>query len=112
MKIESPISHFKITVMEKAFKIRIMLPLEQSSHIVNLEAKAQLHHSSPYYIVDGFNYPDHTAGNTISFLPEQKIRQIKEGQISKWVHTDSDKETQLSIAIGEAIEQVLEKEHQ
>jgi hypothetical protein len=93
--------------MEKPFKIRFQLPLERSTHIITLEAIAQLHHSSPYYIVKAFNYPDHSSGNHLSLLPEQKIRQIKEGALTRWVHTDSDKETQLSIAIGEAIEAAL-----
>jgi hypothetical protein len=38
--------------------------------------------------------------NTGSLLPPIRIKK-KEGQ---WVHTDSDKETDLSVAIGHAID--------
>jgi hypothetical protein len=94
--------------MDKQFRIRFKLPLERSLHIISLEAIAELHHSSPYYVIQSFNYPDHSMGNHVSFLPEQKIRKIREGDTFKWVHTDSNKETQLSIAIGEAIDQTLQ----
>jgi hypothetical protein len=95
--------------METPFKIQFDFPLEHSSIVIKLEAVATLHHSVPYYKINGFNYTNHLIDNEMSVLPEQEIlRKEKDGQ-QRWVHKDSERETQLSNAIGTAIEKELEE---
>ena len=95
--------------MERPFKIQFDFPLDRSSIVIKLEAVATLHHSVPYYKVNGFNYTNHVIENDISVLPEQEIiLQEKDGR-KRWVHKDSERETQLSNAIGRAIESELKR---
>ena len=64
---------------------------------VHLLADVELHHSQPYYIVRNFK----TIGREVSSgLPEVRLRRIN----GLWVHTDSGKVSDLSTAIGQAID--------
>jgi hypothetical protein len=91
--------------MEKPFNIRFDFPLSHSDVTVALRATAELHHSIPYYVVDSFAFAgSQDPGEKVSILPRQEIRLIKRGSLRMWVHKDSERETQLSIAIGKAIE--------
>lgn len=64
---------------------------------IPLEADVQEHHSETFFIVRNFRIPGHS---NHQILPEITIRQRK----GQWVHTDSGKATDLSMAIGKAIE--------
>jgi hypothetical protein len=64
---------------------------------LTLEAEVQEHHSNTYYIVSNFQIPGHR-GNAV--LPPITIERTN----GLWVHRDSGKATNLSTAVGEAIE--------
>lgn len=94
--------------MKRAFEIRFDFPLAHSDLIFSLTAVAEIHHSEPYYSVDHFHFAGaHPAGNDISILPAQEIKQITRGNTRVWVHKDSERESMLSLAMGKAIDEAL-----
>jgi hypothetical protein len=96
--------------MEQPFEIRFDFPLASSDLIISLSATAELHHSDPWYRVDNFRFADNRHHENISpVLPPIEIKQIQQGSLTSWVHRDSEKETLLSMAAGNAIERVFQK---
>lgn len=96
--------------MRKPFEIKFDFPVALSDLKISLVATAELHHSEPYFLVHSFNLTKGKKNITHhSVLPEQEIKRIKRASYSVWVHRDSEQESQLSLAIGEAIERVLTK---
>ena len=91
--------------MEQPFEIKFDFPLAHSDLIISLKATAELHHSDPYYVIDGFHFasarPDK---GEPSVLPSQEIKEIERNGSTVWVHCDSERESLLSIAIGKAID--------
>jgi hypothetical protein len=90
--------------MEQSKKIQQLvfsLVLVDSLH---LRLKGDIRrHSDDSYTVNEIRRLDQETG---SLLPPIQIKK-KAGQ---WVHTDSDKETDLSVAIGQAIDDELARE--
>jgi hypothetical protein len=77
-----------------SFKCR----LDNTNLVILLTAEVELHHSRIYYVVKNFR----TANpSTRPVLPNIEIRKVN----GIWVHRDSEKETDLSIAAGNAIDQ-------
>jgi hypothetical protein len=70
---------------------------------IPLTADVQLLHSTPHYVISNFHFKNNPGGN--SLLNDINIIAIKSKKGISWVHTDSRKETMLSIAIGKAIEE-------
>ena len=79
------------------YTVRFEFPVDAARLNVILEADVQEHHSDTYYVVSNFRIPGH--GNRPA-LPSIKIRR----QNDVWVHTDSGQATDLSAAVGRAIE--------
>lgn len=93
------------------FEIKFDFPLAHSDLIISLKATAELHHSQPYYVVDHFQPASSTNGQgEPSILPPQEIKQIERNSVKVWVHKDSEKESVLSLAIGNGIDDVLKKQ--
>ena len=92
----------------RPFEIKLDFPVASSDLKISLSATAELHHSEPYYMVHNFHL---TNGNKNkdhhSVLPEQQVKRLKRNGVTVWVHMDSEKESDLSIAIGEGIESTL-----
>ncbi len=82
------------------YHIRFDFLMEAARLNLILEADVQEHHSDKYYIVSNICIAGR-AGNAI--LPPISIRNHK----GQWVHTDSGKTTDLSAAVGKAIDAVL-----
>ena len=80
-----------------SYSIAFDYSLEGGKINVRLTAEVELHHSKPYYIVRNFRTVYHPNG---SILPEVQLKRFK----GRWVHRDSEKATDLSQAIGDAIE--------
>ena len=97
--------------MQNAFNIRFQLQNNDLPKTVDMEAKVQIHHSLPYFIVRDFRYSGPGVKYRISAVPEQEIKCIETATGKKWVHKHSSKETPLSMAIGLGIEKVFEKQH-
>jgi hypothetical protein len=92
----------------RPFEIEFDFPVASSDLKISLNATVELHHSEPYYLVHNFYLPDSKKNKEHhSVLPDQEIKRIKRNGSYVWVHKDSEKESHLSIAIGEAIESTL-----
>lgn len=77
---------------------------ELSDHInLKLTAKVEIHHSNPYYLVTDLYLKNHRGDSPL--LADVKIKAVNENNITGWRHTDSNKESVLSNAIGKAIEE-------
>ena len=73
--------------------------------LIRLTATVQPQHSVPHYLVTNFHFRSNPDGSPP--LPDISLVALKrEGSIS-WVHTDSRKETMLSVAVGKAIERTV-----
>lgn len=96
----------------RPFEIDFDFPVASSNLKISLRATVELHHSEPYYVVRNFYLSD-TAKDAWrhSVLPDQEVKRIKRDDELVWVHKDSGKESELSIAIGKGIEgKLTEKE--
>jgi len=82
------------------YHIRFDFLMEVARLNLILEADVQEHHSDKYYLVFNICIAGR-AGDAI--LPPISIRQHK----GQWVHTDSGKTTDLSAAVGNAIDAVI-----
>jgi hypothetical protein len=89
-------------MVEKPFNIKFDFPINNSDVVIGLNAKVELHHSDPYYVVHSFSIPGSKQSPSVSVLPPQEIKYMKGW--GRWVHKDSERESLLSIAIGRAIE--------
>ncbi|HVS95677.1 MAG TPA: hypothetical protein VHE54_04295 [Puia sp.] len=89
-------------MITSTFSIRFNFPVDAARLNITLQADVQEHHSDTYYLVSNFHVPGH---DNRPMLPPIKIR--KEGDL--WVHTDSGKATNLSVAAGEAIDAMILK---
>ncbi len=92
----------------RPFEIKFDFPVASSNLKISLNATVELHHSEPYYLVRNFYLTDNEKEKSHhSILPDQEIKRIKRNGIYTWVHKDSERESELSIAIGLGIEKVL-----
>jgi len=80
------------------FSIRFGFLVDATTLNITLEADVQQHHSDTFYNVSNFRIPGHALRH---ILPEITIRK----EHGLWVHTDSGKATDLSIAVGQAIDE-------
>ena len=95
----------------RPFEIKFDFPVASSDLKISLNATAELHHSEPYYKVRNFCLTNSEKNNDhYSVLPDQEIKRIKRNGSYVWVHKDSDRESDLSIAIGTGIENLLSKQ--
>ena len=95
----------------RPFEIKFDFPVASSNLKISLNATAELHHSEPYYKVRSFSLTNGEKNNDYySLLPDQEIKRIKRNGSYVWVHKDSERESDLSIAIGTGIESLLSKQ--
>jgi hypothetical protein len=79
------------------YSIAFDFPLESTGHSIAVTADVEVHHSLTYYTVKSFRAGvkhDHAV------LPDIAIKRLR----GRWVHTDSEKETRLSVLVGNAID--------
>ncbi|HEY4151630.1 MAG TPA: hypothetical protein VGM41_21975 [Chitinophagaceae bacterium] len=86
-----------------SYKIAFDFTLDNSTIVIPLTAKVELHHSTSYYVISNFQT---LRKQERTLFPDLKIRK----KFGTWVHIDSEKETHLSETIGKAIEK-HEQEH-
>jgi len=87
------------------FKIIFDMSLEPSIKALRLEGEVELKHSVPHYQIRKINRQGQNGGPDL--LPDSDIQCILVDGEKKWVHTDSGRESNLSKAAGQAIEQAL-----
>ena len=77
-------------------EIEFVFPLDESRLALQLSADVEVHHSDLFYVVKNIR----RKGRDQALLPEITIKKVG----SNWVHVDSGKETKLSDAAGQAID--------
>jgi hypothetical protein len=84
--------------MEEPLSIHFDYFIEGYPRAIHLTAIAEIHHSEEHYVVSNVKaHADRPA------LPDFDIKKLD----GKWVHIDSEKETYLSRAAGNAIDVAL-----
>src|SRR5687767_4990078 len=92
----------------RPFEIKFDFPVASSNLKITLNATAELHHSEPYFVVHHFYLPDGKKNKGFhSVLPDQEVKRIRRDGSAVWVHKDSEKESELSLAIGKGIEKLI-----
>lgn len=95
----------------RPFEVKFDFPVASSNLKISIKATAKLHHSEPYFVVHNFYLASNKNDQSDhSILPDQEIKRIKRDGCFVWVHKDSEKESELSLAIGAGLETVLSKE--
>ncbi|HET6721704.1 MAG TPA: hypothetical protein VFH07_03095 [Chitinophagaceae bacterium] len=94
----------------RPFEVKFDFPVASSNLKISLNATAKLHHSEPYFVVHNFYLANKNDQCHHSILPDQEIKRIKRDGFFVWVHNDSEKESELSLAIGAGLEDILSKE--
>ena len=95
----------------RPFEVKFDFPVASSNLKISIKATAKLHHSEPYFVVHNFYLANNRNDQSHhSILPDQEIKRIKRDGCFVWVHKDSEKESELSLAIGAGLETVLSKE--
>jgi hypothetical protein len=106
-RVEQTLKTKNFKAMYRPFEIKFDFPLEHSPQAIPLKAKVQLHPSDAYYLVDSFFFDKtNQPGSLISILPDIEIKYLKTAGKGIWVHKDSELESVLSRAIGNAIEKI------
>ena len=86
-------------------EISFEFPLAHSDLTISLRATVTVHHSEVYYVVDKFHFAGADPGRREpSLLPAQEIQKMRRGDEMIWVHKESQRESQLSISVGRAID--------
>ena len=78
------------------YEIEFAFSLDEAKLALRLSAEVEVHHSQLFYIVKNIR----RKGAAAPVLPQISIKKVA----SRWVHTDSGKASQLSEAVGKAIE--------
>ncbi|HEV2353943.1 MAG TPA: hypothetical protein VGR89_06860 [Puia sp.] len=81
------------------FFVEFEFSADQGRLKVHLTADVEIHHSDVYYVVKNFRTASHE-----HLLPDVRIKKLQ----GKWVHTDSEKGTAISEAVGQAIDRHLD----
>ncbi|HYK47463.1 MAG TPA: hypothetical protein VEV83_19940 [Parafilimonas sp.] len=89
------------------FKIDFDYALSENI-LIRLTATVQPQHSIPHYLVTNFHFRTNPEGSPP--LPDISVLALKRQGTISWVHTDSRKETMLSVAVGKAIERTVSVE--
>ena len=92
--------------MKQSFNINFNYPFRDKDFSIALTGSATLHHSDPYYVVNNIRFAKHTSG-PMDALPEIKVQQRDIRGEKVWVHADTQKESELSHIIGQAIDHYL-----
>lgn len=77
-------------------EIEFVFSLDEARLVMQLSADVEVHHSDLFYVVKNIRRKDRET----PLLPEIAIKKIR----SRWVHVDSEKESKLSEAAGQAID--------
>jgi hypothetical protein len=92
-----------LLMMIKSFIINFQFPYPSKDGYIEMSADVAKHLSETYY-VNNFRLGPHISIDDI--LPPIAIKKIS----GIWVHKDTNKETQLSLHVGMAIDKVISGE--
>jgi hypothetical protein len=85
-------------MIAQKFMISFQFAADEGRLMVPLDADVEQHRSQLFYVVANFR-PHGSTGPSV--LPEVRLKKSS----GRWVHVDSEKETDLSVAIGAAIDE-------
>jgi hypothetical protein len=92
--------------MKQSFSINFNYPFRDKGLSIELTGNATLHHSIPHYVISDIRFAKHPGGR-LDALPVVKVQQRDIRGEKVWVHADTQKESELSRIIGEAIDRHL-----
>ncbi len=92
--------------MKQSFNIIFRYPFKEKNISIELTGHVTQHHSVPHYIISNIRFAKHPDGPYDAF-PEVKIQQRQLHGENVWVHMDTQKESELSHIIGQAIDDYL-----
>ncbi|MBO9566850.1 MAG: hypothetical protein J7621_29020 [Niastella sp.] len=94
--------------MKQSFNIRFKYPFKEKNISIELTGDVTPHNSTPYFIVSNIRFANHPEGPYDAF-PEIKLQQRELHGEKVWVHMDTQKESELSHIVGQAIEDHLSR---
>lgn len=89
--------------MTQSFSINFNYPFREKDFSIALTGSVTARNGNPYYVVSNIRFAKHPGG-PFDALPEVKIQQRDVRSEKVWVHADTQKESELSRIIGEAID--------
>lgn len=92
--------------MKPSFSIRFNYPFKEKNISIELRGDVTLHNANPYYTVSNIRFTHRPEGPYDAF-PEIRLQQRETEGEKVWVHLDTQKESQLSHIIGQAIDDYL-----
>lgn len=85
-------------MLTSSYTIAFIYTLDNGRFNIPLIGEVEKHHSEPHYFIKNIRMKHNARA---SILPDIQLKKSK----GQWVHRDSGKETDLSIAAGKAIEE-------
>ena len=92
--------------MKQSFSINFNYPFRDKGLSIELTGNATLHHSAPHYVISDIRFAKNP-GSRMDALPVVKVQQRDIRGEKVWVHADTQKESELSRIIGQAIDRYL-----
>ncbi|AXY75176.1 hypothetical protein D3H65_14830 [Paraflavitalea soli] len=92
--------------MKQSFSINFKYPFKEKNISIELTGNVTPHHSTPYYIISNIRFKNHPEGPYDAF-PEIRIQKRELHGENVWVHMDTQKESELSHIVGQAIDDHL-----
>jgi hypothetical protein len=89
-------------MIKKSFIVYFEFPYPSKNGHLDMSADIEQHHSQTYYVVDNFRIVPRNSDGPV--LPSISIRKLGDA----WLHTETNKETQLSRIVGEAIDKAID----
>lgn len=89
--------------MKQSFSIKFRYPFREKNLSIELTGDVPPHNSIPHYIVSNIRFAHYPQGACDAF-PEIRIQQRDLQGEKVWVHMDTQKESELSHIVGQAIE--------
>jgi hypothetical protein len=84
-------------MITSSYSIAFDFPLESSNFTISVIADVEILHSETHYVIRNFRAgPNYDR----SVLPDITIKKLD----GRWVHIDSEKESRLSITVGNTID--------
>lgn len=89
--------------MSHVFSISFRYPFKEKNISIELTGNVTLHHSTPHYTISNIRFVNRPEGPYDAF-PEIRLQQRQlQGELV-WVHMDTQKESELSHIVGQAID--------
>ncbi|WP_315816446.1 hypothetical protein [Paraflavitalea speifideaquila] len=92
--------------MKQSFNIIFRYPFKEKNIFIELTGKVTRPGAASYYMVSDIRFAKHPEGPYDAF-PEIKVQQRQLHGEMVWVHMDTQKESELSHIVGQAIDDYL-----